>query len=281
MKRKTTRRTITLAAAALLFSACASTDEPSKPTKTAAPEPVGLTASQDGYTLRLSSQKTTAGETRPIEFTIVGPGDKAVTKFDVAHEKKLHFIVVRRDFTGFQHVHPEMDSAGRWTTSVDLEPGPWRVFADFVPSGGDPLTLGADLAVDGDYQAEQAMPEKRTSDVDDYQVTLDGDLASGMSSEVTLTVTKSGKPVTDLQPYLGAYGHLVALREKDLAYLHVHPGGKPKAGPNVVFYAEVPSGGRYHLFFDFRHEDVVRTADFVVKTGPGEVPSLGGDHSGH
>ena len=40
---------------------------------------------------------------------------------------------------------------------------------------------------------------------------------------LTLTVTKDGQPVTDLQPYLGAYGHLVALRAGDLAYLHVHP----------------------------------------------------------
>jgi hypothetical protein len=77
--------------------------------------------------------------------------------------------------------------------------------------------------------------------------------------------------VTDLQPYLGAYGHLVALREGDLAYLHVHPDGHPgdgttAPGPDVVFGAEVPSPGRYLLFLDFRHDGEVHTAPFVVDT---------------
>jgi hypothetical protein len=79
-------------------------------------------------------------------------------------------------------------------------------------------------------------------------------------------------PVTDLQPYLAAYGHLVVLRQGDLAYLHVHPDGEPgdgrtKAGPNIVFYAEVPSAGTYRLYLDFKHGDVVRTAEFTVVAG--------------
>lgn len=36
--------------------------------------------------------------------------------------------------------------------------------------------------------------------------------------------------VTDLKPYVGAFGHLVALRAGDLAYLHVHPDGAPGDG---------------------------------------------------
>jgi hypothetical protein len=85
-------------------------------------------------------------------------------------------------------------------------------------------------------------------------------------------------PVTDLQPYLGAYGHLVALREGDLAYLHVHPEGAPgdgatPAGPRVEFAAEVPSAGTYRLFLDFRHAGVVRTAEFTVAAGPAPGPA--------
>jgi uncharacterized protein YfaP (DUF2135 family) len=76
--------------------------------------------------------------------------------------------------------------------------------------------------------------------------------------------------VTDLQPYLGAYGHLVALRSGDLAYLHVHPDGAPRdgttsPGPDVVFHADVPSAGTYHLYLDFKHDGVVRTAAFTVE----------------
>jgi hypothetical protein len=105
--------------------------------------------------------------------------------------------------------------------------------------------------------------------VDGYQVTLDGDLTAGKSSNVVATVTRNGQPVTDLQPYLGAYGHLVALRATDLGYLHVHPLGEPgdgttTAGPQVRFAVEVPTTGTYRLFLDFQHEGKVRTAQFRV-----------------
>ena len=94
---------------------------------------------------------------------------------------------------------------------------------------------------------------------------------------VLSNITKDGKPVTDLEPYLGAFGHLVALREGDLAYLHVHPDGAPgdgrtEPGPGVVFYAAVPSDGRYHLYLDFKHDGVVRTAAFELATDPGRAP---------
>ncbi|CAM5235457.1 hypothetical protein SVIOM74S_01565 [Streptomyces violarus] len=87
-----------------------------------------------------------------------------------------------------------------------------------------------------------------------------------------LAVAKNGKPVRNLQPYLGAYGHLVALRSGDLAYLHVHPNGEPgdgrtKPGPEVSFTATAPSAGAYRLFLDFQHEGTVRTAAFTVHAG--------------
>ena len=95
-------------------------------------------------------------------------------------------------------------------------------------------------------------PGNRTTDtVDGYTVDLVGDLDDGTRS--TVRVSRDGEPVTDLEPYLGAYGHLVALREGDLAYLHVHPEDGD-AGPEVPFAVEVPSAGGYRLFFDFQHE---------------------------
>ena len=85
---------------------------------------------------------------------------------------------------------------------------------------------------------------------------------------------RDGRPVTDLQPYLEAYGHLVALRDGDLAYLHVHPLGSPgdgttAPGPAITFAAAVPSEGAYRLFLDFRHGDEVRTAEFTATTTGG------------
>jgi hypothetical protein len=246
-------------------SSSAAADEDAKP-------PGGLMVSQNGYTFTPADRQAQPGRDVGVSFTIDGPTGKPVTEYDVEHEKRLHLIAVRRDFTGFQHVHPEMSSKGVWSTKLDLTSGQWRLFADFKADGADALTLGTDLAVDGDYRPATPGDESRTAKVDGYNVTLDGDLTPGADSKLTLDVSRDGKPVTDLQPYLGAYGHLVALRAGDLAYLHVHPDGTPddgktKPGPEVVFYAAVPSAGTYHLFLDFQHDGVVRTAAFTVSTG--------------
>lgn len=238
---------------------------------TAADIPGGLLVSQDGYTLDLHTATSPSGKDRLVEFTVTGPDGEPVTDYKVEHEKELHLIVVRRDFTGFQHVHPRRDSQGTWSVPVDLSSGQWRVFADFTPTGGEGLTLGADLQVPGNLDLAPESPETRTAQVDDYTVTLTGTLTPGADAELTLSVSKDGEPVTDLQPYLGAYGHLVALREGDLAYLHVHPDGAPgdgrtDPGPEVVFYAAVPSDGDYHLYLDFKRDGVVRTAAFNLAT---------------
>ena len=229
--------------------------------------------SQNGYTLTLADDRARAGNSRKVSFTIAGPDGRPVTDYDVEHEKKLHLIAVRRDFTGFQHVHPTLDEeSGGWSIDLDLTPGAWRIFTDFKATGADALTLGADLAVDGNYRPAGPATETRTATVGDYEVTLEGDLTAGTDAELTVSVSKDGKPVTDLEPYLGAYGHLVALRGGDLAYLHVHPDGTPgdgstEPGPEVTFYAAVPSEGVYHLYLDFQHDGVVRTAAFTVTTG--------------
>lgn len=257
----------------------------------AAELPGGLQIAQAGYALALEDATLEQGRGVPVSFTIEGPDGEAVTEFDVVHDKKLHLIAIRRDMTGFQHVHPRLDD-GTWSTELDLTPGEWRVFADFRATGADPLTLGADLRVPGEYEPAATRPATWSSEVGDYEVLLDGALVPGESSPLTISVTKDGDPVTDLQPYLGAHGHLVALREGDLAYLHVHPEEAPddeeKTGPEVLFHASAPSPGRYHLFFDFKHHDTVRTASFILRaqTPDGEswhgLPGLEGlEQGGH
>lgn len=243
-------------------------------------DPAGLASSRNGYTLAATDTTLAAGETNQLSFRIIGPDGEPVTRFGVEHEKRLHLIVIRRDASGYQHLHPEMRSDGTWTVPLALDdPGSYRAFVDFVPAGGEPATLGIDLAVPGDFQPA-AHQQSRVAEVDGYRVRLDGELVPGQGSELTLTVDKDGKKVTDLQPYLGAYGHLVALREGDLGYLHVHPDGEPgdgrtKPGPTIGFHAEVPSAGTYRLFVDFRHEGKVRTAAFTVSSEATEAGEKG------
>lgn len=235
--------------------------------------PPGLAVSADGYTVEPATTVLPAGETTGFSFRVLGPDGTPLTRYTPVHERELHFIVVRRDMTGYQHLHPTRDDRGTWSVALRLPgAGVYKAFANFQPVGGPmpmPMTLAVDLFASGDFQPAALPAPFPTATFDGYAVTLTGALAGGRASDLTFAVAKEGEPVTDLQPYLGAYGHLVALRGGDLAYLHVHPEGAPghgrtEAGPEVVFRAEVPTAGTYRLFLDFQHDGVVRTAEFTA-----------------
>ncbi|MEE4492403.1 hypothetical protein [Streptomyces sp. BE230] len=233
--------------------------------------PGGLQISERGYTLSLGDSYVTAGAPVDLRFRILGADGSPVTAYQPAHGKELHLIVAPRDLSTFQHLHPTRASDGTWrATAAVPAAGEYRVFADFTPAGASQgLTLGADLHAAGDLRPVPAAETGRTVTVDGYRVTLTGDLTPGRATRLSLAVARDGRPVTDLQPYLGAYGHLVALRAGDLAYLHVHPDGEPgdagtAPGPDITFTTTAPSRGGYRLFLDFRHGGVVRTAAFTV-----------------
>lgn len=257
----------------------------------------GLQISEGGHTLDLRTPRITAGHRTDLRFTVRDDSGRAVTEYRREHDKELHLIIASRDLLTYRHLHPTRAADGTWSIPVDLpRAGDYRVFADFTPAekGAQDLTLGADLAVSGSYRPRELPRPTGTATVDGYEVELTGSLRPGRASELRLSVSRAGKPVTDLQPYLGAYGHLVALRSGDLAYLHVHPQGEPGdgrtgPGPEVSFTATAPSGGSYRLFLDFKHDGVVRTAAFTVRAGaagtgaetpPGGTPQHSDGH-GH
>ena len=227
--------------------------------------PAGLAVSEGGYALRLAPTFLQKGEPSELRFTITGNGGDPVTEFDELHERRMHLIVVRRDGTGFSHLHPEMDAAGTWSIPVEFgEAGAYRAFADFSVAGKQ-HTLAADLFVSGgEFEARPfPAPAPATRTDDGYEVRLRvGDAEPGTPTSLTFVVTKDGAPVEDLAPYLGAKGHLVALREGDLAFLHVHP---EERGDGIVFSATFPTAGRYRLYLQFKHEGAVHTAEFTVE----------------
>ncbi|HEU4976555.1 MAG TPA: hypothetical protein VFT50_15795 [Baekduia sp.] len=227
----------------------------------------GLAVAQGGLRLEAPS-RARAGRTTTFAFRIVDAHGAPVRRFAVEHARRLHLIVVRRDLTGFQHLHPRMDPSGRWTTQLRLPTaGAYRVFADVRPVGSEKVTLASDVLVGGRF-SPRALPAPSTTAMtaDGYQVSLDGTAGAGREGELRFTVRRDGRPVA-VQPYLGADGHLVALRDGDLAYLHVHPTDGRAPG-RIGFMAEYPSAGRYRLFLQFRHAGRVHTAAFTQ-----EVPA--------
>ena len=230
----------------------------------------GLAVSDAGYTLSAVSASLPAARNVPYRFRITDSAGRAVTAYEPEHDKELHLIVVRRDFTGFQHVHPVRAADGTWSVPLDLRlPGSYRVYADFHPVGLDrKLTLGTDLLVGGRFVPAALPTPAGTATVDGYVVRLGGSAHAGQESELTFDITRNGRPVTDLQPYLAAFGHLVSLRAGDLAYLHTHPGQEAhdteRGGPRVGFMTTFPTAGTYRLYLDFKHNGSVHTAAFTV-----------------
>jgi hypothetical protein len=260
----------------------------SAPAQTSAAVP-GVTSAHGGYLLTPIAAPAEADRAGDLSFRILDAEGQALTSFTTSHEKLLHLIVVRTDGTEFRHVHPTMDADGTWSLPWQWsEAGTYRIYADFVPdTDKTPETITLTRTVEVAGQFTPVTPEAtNTATVDGYTVDLTGQVTAGSSSELTFTVSKDGKPVTNLEPYLGAFGHLVALRDGDLAFLHVHPeGDEPTqggtAGPDVGFVAELPTPGRYLLYLDFQVDGKVHSAPFVVDTTATATNEAGHGDSTH
>lgn len=249
---------------------------------------LGLGVAQDGYQLTAVSAPHEAGAEGELSFAVTGPDAYPVTDFDPEHDKELHLIAVRADGQHFRHAHPDMSQDGGWSIPWQWDQaGTYRIVADFVPSEtGEGVTLSTAVQVAGTYAPEPATEPVTATTVDGFDVSVEGDLSAGEPSELTMTITREGQPVTQLQPYLGAFGHLVALRDGDLAYLHVHPHEQePQAGetsgPQIAFEATAPTPGRYLLYLDFQVDGQVHTAALVIDAstaGSGSGAGDGGEH---
>jgi hypothetical protein len=221
----------------------------------------GLAVAENGLRIVVDRPELRRGHAEQLRFRIVDESGHVVRDFDVEHTRRMHLILARRDLTGFQHLHPAMAPDGTWSVAVRLrDAGSYRLFADFS-HGGTATTLADDLRVDGvaDLRALPAPAATATSD-GGYDVRLDaGGVRAGDEASLRFTITRDGRPVAT-DPYLGAGGHLVALREGDLAFLHVHPAGDEHS---TAFEATFPTTGAYRLFLQFKVGGVVQTVAFT------------------
>ena len=227
----------------------------------ASPDPVrGLAIATDGLRVVVDDPELRRGERETLRFRVVDDRGETVRDFDVEHERRMHLILARRDLTGFQHLHPEQAADGSWSVPVRLgDAGSYRLFADFSHDG-EARTLATDLRVDG-AASLRPLPDPSATAVSDggYDVRLDAGAARpGEEADLRFTITRDGEPV-DTEPYLGAGGHLVALRDGDLAFLHVHP----LSDDAVEFAATFPTAGRYRLFLQFQHDGRIQTVAFT------------------
>ncbi len=230
----------------------------------------GLSLSSGGLTLVPSGTTFVAGRTQRLEFRIAGAGGAAVTTYAIVHDKPLHLVVVRRDLSGFQHLHPTMAPDGTWGIDLTLDrPGVYRMIVDFTAVVGGAAvatTLGSDLTAAGDYTPDALPAPSRDATVDGFALGYAGTPNTQSTQPILIGVTGPDRRPAALEPYLGAFGHLVVLRQGDLAYVHVHPEAQLADG-KVKFWVTLPSSGTYRMFFDFQVGGQVHTAAWTAVLG--------------
>lgn len=190
-------------------------------------------------------------------------------ELETVHEMDMHLLIVSQDLSYFAHEHPTPDSGGNYTVRhVFPHGGPYVLFEDFTPRGEEQQLGRQELTVLGEARPPVPLPEEtRTWQEGEYELRIAGPSLPFQVREpveVKVSVKKAGRPVTDLEDYLGALVHVVIISEDTSRYLHVHPMPSPAKGPQVAFHTVFPEPGKYKVFFQFGHAGQVRTASFVV-----------------
>ena len=196
---------------------------------------------------------------------------KPIQDFDINHEKLLHLIIVSKDLSYFNHVHPEYKGKGVFEITNEFPAGgEYRLAADFKPADGSSMTKIEWVKVKGETVQTGAVTvdDSLEKSVDGKTVTLSFDSQIAAGKEVTLRFTvndeNTNQPITDLEPYLGSIGHVVVFSEDGERYLHVHALEDQGSGPEALFETSFPESGVYKIWGQFQKEGEVFTVAFVV-----------------
>jgi hypothetical protein len=237
----------------------------------------GLSDSHDGYTLRPVAMPTGRGAAMPLAFRVVGPDGRPAAGYAALQDKAMHLYVVREDLQHYQHLHPEL-AGDTWTATVRVpDGGVYRAYAEFLPQeragAGHPTVLGTRFIIAGDTRAAPVPPPAARASAGGFTVRrLDGAAPVAADQPAALrfqVLDKSGRPVPDLAPYLGAYAHVSSFDVYTQAITHLHPvASASAAGPPVdgtlTFHARFASRGEQRLFIQFQAGGELRQAAFTV-----------------
>ncbi|GGD65806.1 hypothetical protein [Paenibacillus nasutitermitis] len=220
---------------------------------------------------KLSDENPQPGKTTTITVQIDDERGKPVKEFDINHEKQMHLIVVSRDLASFDHIHPVYNGNGQFQVKTAFPAaGDYKLIADYMPAGGSAVNNSTWVAVRG--TASKAVPVEPdkilVKTVNGVKVELTYDhLMAGMDLELTfhLTDARSHEPIKDLEPYLGAVGHVVILNSEVQKYLHVHPMEEKAGGPDAKFMTSFPEGGIYKVWGEFKRKGETFLVPFVIK----------------
>jgi hypothetical protein len=206
-----------------------------------------------------------AGRPVELQFEIQRPEKpERVVKFQTVHEKLFHLFMVGEDLEYFVHTHPELGRDGIFRLKTRFpKPGVYRLLCDFYPEGGTPQMTPKTVIVPGEH-APPSIPaaDLRPKQATNLEVELATEPASPIAGQKTLLFFRL-KPADGLEPYLGAWGHLLAASHDLVDLIHEHPtfaDGGPQAQFNLIF----PREAVYRIWVQFQRLGKVNTASFTV-----------------
>ncbi len=227
------------------------------------------------------------GEKIRLRFSIFNPKTREqVKEFYITHEKLFHLFIVSEDLSQFQHIHPALEAGGSFTIETVLPvAGNYKIYSDVYPHDGAPQVLQQNITTAG-YTNDLLRAQPRltpdaslTRIADSMKIELKPEPAQIIAGQpfvlkYHLTDSKTGQPVRDLVPYLGAWGHTLILSEDQSDYVHSHPEEivpdsldktKLRGGPDATFNAFLPRPGNYRIWTQFQRGDTLTTVSFTVR----------------
>ncbi len=189
----------------------------------------------------------------------------------IEHEKKMHFLLVRDDMTQFQHLHPEYRD-GRWKVEAKIvEKGLYQIYVDIAPQNEKAVVLRAPISIGGATEFGVNPTPSSNNSAEDKGITAvlalsPTPIRSNQEINLIYFLTKNWKPVSKIDPYLAAYGHVVLIKHNSPDdFFHVHPVTEtaPTNG-QVGFSATFPTAGRYTLYAQFKVAGLIKTFPITV-----------------
>jgi hypothetical protein len=224
-----------------------------------------------------------AGETAEVQIRIRRrEPEGVVTGFQVVHEKLMHVLIVRDDLTHFAHEHPDIGPDGVFRFQYAFPTGgDYHIFVDTTPRGAGTQVMMGKISVQGgrtnpfDLRRAPAASRSLVKKVEGVEIELrPGQLPARKTTGVTfhLRDAVTGQALTDLQPYLGAMGHLILIHQDGVTFVHSHPDERlPEVGRNgmVPFLVRFPKSGLYRGWSQFQRNGNILTSDFIVEATEG------------
>lgn len=218
-------------------------------------------------TLTSAPEVVEAGQQVEITVQLTDAYGAPVTAFEVVRGKKLHLTIVREGLDKFTHTFPEPGPLGTMVTGMTFpEGGTYFFHADFTPRDGSPVTLMAELHVEGGGSFAPPLDPYVPGMVQTSEMLADVGIEPGLVTDrISFTLMDlNEEPVTDLENFLGARGHFIALSADGRQYVHGEPatGDKPN---QVVFEVRFPGPGIYKGWGEFKRAGAVLVVPVVMQ----------------